>query len=524
MRADASRDALIVSGTDQSVSDILDDIAIFDVDALRGVSFALLPLANAQAGDVAREVTSLIGAAGGGIAGLVHVTPIDRLNAVLVTSMRPAYLTQVRGWVASLDRSGGNGEPQLYVYRVQNGRAADLAAVLRQALGIAGSAAPAASATPAPPGATTALPPPPLDQAVTPGLSAGSSRIPAILTGGLPNDRATPRGPFDSTAAAAGESSIRVTADEANNALVISATPQDYSVIESALQKLDIRPLQVLIDATIAEVDLTNQLSFGLQYYFRSGNFRAVFSPNIQNATTAPSSTSPNGTPTSVIGTSTVFPGFGFLPGANLAVASLGGSAVILNALKQLTHVEVLSSPNLLVLNNQPARLQVGDQVPIETQSATSILTPGAPVVNSIEYRDTGVILNITPRVNAGGLVLLDIAEEVSDVVQTTTSSLDTPTISQRRVTSSVAVRDGQTIALGGLIKDTRTKSNSGIPVLKDIPYLGWLFGTRSDQLSRTELIVMITPHVVRDGSDAQSVTDELRRKLRLTIPVLRGR
>ena len=126
-----------------------------------------------------------------------------------------------------------------------------------------------------------------------------------------------------------------------------------------------------------------------------------------------------------------------------------------------------------------PPRLQVGDQVPIETQSATSILTPGAPVVNSIEYRDTGVILNVTPRVNAGGLVLLDIAEEVSDVMQTTSSNLNTPTISQRRVTSSVAVRDGQTIALGGLIKDTRTKSNSGIPVLKDIPYLGWLFGTQ---------------------------------------------
>jgi general secretion pathway protein D len=345
-------------------------------------------------------------------------------------------------------------------------------------------------------------------------------RIPAILTGGLPNDTASPRDPFDTSAS--GGSAIRVTADNANNALVISATPQDYSVIESALERLDVRPLQVLIDATIAEVSLTNQLSFGLQYYFRSGNFQAVFSPNIQNATTAPSSTSANGTPTSVLGTSTMFPGFGFLPGANLAVAANGGSAVILTALRALTHVEVLSSPNLVVLNNQPARLQVGDQVPIQTQSATSVLTPGAPVVNSIEYRDTGVILNVTPRVNAGGLVLLDISEEVSQVSQTTSSTLNTPTISQRRVTSSVAVRDGQTIALGGLISDARSTAHSGIPVLDDIPYVGWLFGTTTNNLSRTELIVMITPHVIRDGSDAQAVTDELRRKLRLTIPVLR--
>jgi general secretion pathway protein D len=193
-----------------------------------------------------------------------------------------------------------------------------------------------------------------------------------------------------------------------------------------------------------------------------------------------------------------------------------------LQALSQLTRVQVLSSPNLLVLTNQPARIQVGDQVPIATASAVSTVTTGAPVVNSIEYRDTGVILGITPRVNASGLVLLDISEEVSNANSTTTSTISSPTISQRRVTSSIAVSDGQTIALGGLIQDSRSKGKNGVPFLQDIPVLGWLFGTHNDSLTRTELIVLITPHVVRSSDDARAVTDELQRKVPMTLPALK--
>ena len=194
---------------------------------------------------------------------------------------------------------------------------------------------------------------------------------------------------------------------------------------------------------------------------------------------------------------------------------------MILQALSELTRVQVLSSPNLLVLNNQSARIQVGDQVPIATQSAVSTISPGAPQVNSIEYRDTGVILNITPRVNASGLVLLDMAEEVSNANTTTTSSISSPTISQRRVRSSVAVSDGQTIVLGGLIQDLRTQNKNGVPFLQDIPVLGWLFGTHSNGLTRTELIVLITPHVIRSSDDARAITQELRRAVPMTIPAL---
>jgi general secretion pathway protein D len=342
-----------------------------------------------------------------------------------------------------------------------------------------------------------------------PGAAAPSAQ-PAPPTGQY---QTAPGGP----AAEPDQSGIRITADEINNALVIAATPDQYAHIAAALQKLDITPLQVVVEATIAEVTLTNQLQYGLEYYIKAGDFRALLSSPQSPATTAANATTTGGTASTI---SSVFQGFNFIPGLNLATTGANGS-VILQALSQLTRVQVLSSPNLLVLNNQPARIQVGDQVPIATQSAVSTLAPGAPQVNSIEYRDTGVILSITPRVNASGLVLLDLSEEVSNPNTTTTSTISSPTISQRRVTSSVAVSDGQTIALGGLIQDSRTKGKDGIPFLQDIPVLGFLFGTHSDQLTRTELIVLITPHVVRSDEDARAITRELQQKVPQTIPAL---
>jgi general secretion pathway protein D len=183
----------------------------------------------------------------------------------------------------------------------------------------------------------------------------------------------------------------------------------------------------------------------------------------------------------------------------------------------------VLSSPELFVLNNHTASLQVGDQVPVTTQSAVSIETSTAPLVNSVEYRDTGVILKVTPRVNDSGLVLLDIAQEVSDVATTDTSNIDSPTIQQRKISSSVAVQDGETIVLGGLIKDNRSNIKAGLPYLRDIPVLGELFGSRDKTHDRTELMVLLTPKVVRDQTDVQALTRELQHKLPAAAPLVLG-
>jgi general secretion pathway protein D len=209
------------------------------------------------------------------------------------------------------------------------------------------------------------------------------------------------------------------------------------------------------------------------------------------------------------------FPGFS-------ALFSGTDAAVVLNALEDVSDVNVISSPQLLVLDNQTARLQVGDQVPITVQQATPITGGIDTIVNSIELRDTGVILTVTPRVNAGGLVVLEIQQEVSNVVRSETlteSELATPTISQRLVSSTVAVQSGETVALGGLITDNRDRSRSGVPVLSSIPVIGVLFSTRSRVNARTELLVLLTPSVIDSPERARAVTEELRRRLSGVAP-----
>jgi general secretion pathway protein D len=186
----------------------------------------------------------------------------------------------------------------------------------------------------------------------------------------------------------------------------------------------------------------------------------------------------------------------------------------IVQALKNITDVQVISAPKLLVLDKQQAMFQVGDLVPTITQSAVSVITAGAPVVNNVQYQPTGVILTVTPRINSGGLVTLDIEQEVSDVVQTTSSSINSPTFQQRKVKTKVIAQDGETISLAGLISDKKFKGNSGIPLLQDIPVLGSLFSTRSRESDRTELLILLTPRVVYNQQDARALTEELRRKL----------
>ena len=192
----------------------------------------------------------------------------------------------------------------------------------------------------------------------------------------------------------------------------------------------------------------------------------------------------------------------------------------MINALAEVTNVNVISSPQLMVLNHQIARLQVGDQVPVAVQSATSVIDPDAPIVNSIEYRDTGVILEVVPRVNAGGLVVLEITQEVSDVVEKTSSTLNSPTIQQRQIESTVAIQSGETIALGGLIRDSRTQGETGVPLLMDIPLLGNLFKTTTDFNDRTELLVLLTPRVLQGAQDARAITEELRQRLSVLAPL----
>lgn len=265
-------------------------------------------------------------------------------------------------------------------------------------------------------------------------------------------------------------------------------------MIEQTMKRLDIVPLQVLIEATIAEVTLNDALSYGIRWFFDAGTRSDTHDFTFTDAT--------NG---AVVST---FPGFSYLFDG-------GDARVALNALSEVTEVTIVSSPSLMVLDNKTARLQVGDQVPVPVQQSVSTQNPDAPIVNSIQFQDTGVILEVTPHVNASGLVVLDVLQEVSNVVATTSSGIDAPTIQQRAINSTVAVQTGETIALGGLIRDRANTTNNGVPVLMNIPLLGNLFKTKNITNERTELLVLLTPQVVRDQAEARAVTQELRRRLK---------
>ena len=281
--------------------------------------------------------------------------------------------------------------------------------------------------------------------------------------------------------------------------MLIFATPREYAVVEGMLRKIDIIPLQVLIDATIAEVTLNDALAYGTQFFLGNSGVAGTLSSAASGAT--PTINTVARIP---IGAASNFPGFVFN----------NGTSEVLNALSAVTQLKVLSAPQVLVLDNEPARLQVGNIVPILTQSQQSTISANAPIVNSVDYTATGVILQVTPRVNSGGLVTLDISQEVSDVSSPTTGNINSPTFDQRLIRTRVAVQDGQTVGLAGLIRDSDSEGNQGIPVLKDIPLLGSLVSSQNNSRNRTELLVLITPRVVRDQRDARSLTEDLRNQM----------
>lgn len=499
IQADPARNVLIITGSGGERASLRGMIEQFDVNWLRGMSFALITLDHADSRKVAEDLNQLVNAEGSPAAGLVRMVPVSQVNGIIVISPQPSYIDDIRFWAAELDREGEGRQRRLYVYRVQNGRAANLATVLTNLFTGSGPG-PASAAAPSGGGAAGVL-------------DGKVSGLAASLGATQRSAAAPPPAPAPAGAAAAGGAGgvgaagqqlrlgeagqpISLTCDEINNAIVVYATRAEYEIIEAALRKLDLLPLQVMIEAVITEVTLNDALRYGVEWYFKAGGSHFT----LTSGTT--------GQPVQS------FPGFSYLlsHGDNIRA--------VINALDSVTRVNVVSSPQLLVLNNQTAALQVGDQVPIATQSSVSTTTANAAIVNSIEYRDTGVILKVTPRVNSSGLVLLDIAQEVSDVTTTTSSQLDSPTIQQRKISSSVAVQDGQTVALGGLIRDNLKRGDSGVPLLKDIPLLGNLFSTESNSRDRTELLVMLTPRVVRGVQDARAVSDELRRRIGAVEPV----
>lgn len=458
---------LVLSGDPQQTDPLVQFASSLDVDQMRGQSFALIPLREAGAAAVSKDMQQVFAAAGKNF----QAISVPRMNAVLVIASSAAQIQRARQWAGRLDRANQD-DGRVFVYPVQNRRANELAAVLRQMFNAGEGASQDKSAG--------AVSPAFQNQSV----GAGGEGQQAIAN----TPPASDQGGGAALAMGGGASQgVAIQADTATNSLVVTASPTEWRTISSAISRLDVQPTQVLIEATIAEVTLNNDLRYGVRWYFQTGNHSFGLS-DLDNGGVAPS-----------------------FPGGSYSF-SVPNARVVLNALEQLTDVEVISSPALTVLDNQTATLKVGDQVPIATRSVQGVVSGDAPVINDIQLKDTGIILSVTPRVNASGLVQLDIAQEVSDVVKTTTSAIDSPTIQQRKIDTSVAVNSGAEIVLGGMIQTKHQKGDSGIPILKDIPILGNAFKTGvTDLKGRTELLIILRPTVMGNRGDVESVTQAVR-------------
>jgi len=477
LRVDSTRNIITVAGSDSDLNAIREAVSVFDVDWMRGMSVALHPLKTSKPEAVAAELDSIFGTKEGPGAKLIQFIPNDRLNSVLVITSRPAYLARAATWINKLDRLAETNESQLFVYQIQNRPAKELASVLSSVLGTA---------------------------VKTEGQSGGSNVSPDQTPIAMQSDGVTPApltGPSPSLPQQDNEAPAHATvvADVENNALLIQTTARDYQRIEQILTKVDVLPTQVMLEAVIAEVTLNDDLKYGLRWFFENGGTKVSVTDLAKAAAAAT------------------------LPGFNWSYAT-DNIQVTLNALSKVTDVNVISAPTIMALNNQKAILQVGDQVPILTQQSQDTGNGSAPIINSVQMKDTGVILTVTPRINNAGRVMLDIQQEVSNVTKTDSSDIDSPTIQQRKIQTRVLVNDGESLALGGLIQQNNNVDRSQVPILGDIPILGNAFKQKDDSIRRTELIIFIRPHVVRDINEAREVTDEFRGKISLQTPIQKRR
>ncbi len=531
LRIDNTRNLLMLAGTRGQHETWMEIIRSFDVDALKGMSLGIFPLEYASATDVYETLMAMISSRsetaapaaaivtdgqpeGNAVAAEVsdstlpvfttgmRLIPISRINSLVFISPHPEQLASVREWIARLDQPVFNDlESRLYVYPVQNGSAGHLAELLR------GLYADNQSSSEHTPWLG--------NSGVAPGLNAGmlsgsmmgteqSSLASALGIGNTGNqsgmmsmpgmmDVQSGQGAFPQTSQVQLDSQVRIVADDHNNALLIRAPRKDYRKIEAALRKLDVAPTQVLIEAAIVEVQLTGRLKYGLEWAFKGHVGSSHSGVGMLNMNTSGD-----------IGAAQ--------PGFSWTVSNSAGSInAVLNALASDSLLRVLSSPSLLVQDNYTASIHVGDQQPVQTASTNNL--NGDVVTTSIEYRDTGVMLAVTPSVNAGGQVTMNLLQTVTDI-----GDIDTATgqrsFLQRQVKSRVAVRSGETVVMGGLIRDRSSNGTSGLPVLSNIPFLGSLFGTTSTDSQSTELLVLITPRVIAGDADLRAVSEEMKQRM----------
>ena len=435
---------LLISGIKKQRITIKKLIELLDVDAMASQYVAIVSLRNTRPEVMISELEQILSPRGNG---LVRFTPIKRLNALMAITPNQKLIETVNLWIARLDKTKDADERRLFVYFVKHSDATALTETLK-------------------------------------GVFASSVRH----RRGILQDNDVKN---KDTKSALSQTTLHpnFNSDHASNSILIWATGREYELISEVLTKVDISPLQVLIEGTVLEVTLQDNLRYGLKYLIESGNFRSLFTQS--NAAIA----------------SSILPGFGVTFGGQ------NTTKLVIDALSEITDVRVVSSPQLLVMDGGTARLHVGDQVPIITRTSSSTATDDNRITNEIEYRDTGVTLDITPKVKSSGTVTLNISQTVSDVVRTSSSEINSPTIQQRQVTSTASLQSGTTALLAGLIREVATDIKSGIPLLHKLPVLGHFFGTTGEQKQRTELVVLISPKVIKSRDESEKITEDILQK-----------
>jgi general secretion pathway protein D len=494
VRVDETRNLVVIAGNQREMRHLLDTIELFDVDYLAGYSVGLFPIKSAEVKTLMADLDKVFGAgAQSPLAGIVRVIPIERMNALFVVTTQQRYLDMAKEWLDKFDQVGStSGGSRFFVYQVRNGKAENLA----QLVGDLFSSRRTTTTAPtlAPGSRPTEIRSAPFGQMGTQPqtTTTTSTAAPSVATSAafqLPGS-----GYAGQTA-----NEVRVIADKDTNSLLILATPADYEVIESAIRKLDVIPRQVLVEVMLAEVLLSDNADFGIDWFI-----------DLKNNTSG--TLNLGGLPATNAGTSVVTPTLG---GLNLVqLTGAGNIRAVLNALGRDGKAQVLATPQIMVLDNQKAQIKVGNRISVQTQSQTGTTTTTG-TVNSFSYLETGILLAVTPRINSGGLVTLEVNQEVSVPGDLPANSANpNPPVNSRSAQTTVVVASGETVVLGGLISEDNGRSTRGVPLLSKIPILGAVFGTQSFRRSRTELVLVITPKIISDTSQAREATQELRRKL----------
>lgn len=504
VRIDNSRNLLMLAGTRTQLDGWLDIVTTFDVDQLQGMSVGLFPLENSSVDEVSAALDAIMAGSGEGggsnMKDLIRVVPVERLNSILIVTPRAHYLDSVQEWIERLDEAHySEFDQRLYVYPVQNTTAARLADLINQ---IYAGGAPQQRQ-----GGTVG------DAAgVAPGLSpetlgtggGGAARTSRSGTFGKLSDSRSSRNSTTSTSVSMSAGSggdaiadVRVVADDENNALMIYATAMQYRIIEAALEQLDVVATQVIIEASIMEVSLTDELNYGLEWVFKNGLGDDYSGQGILSSiadVTEPSS---------------ILPGFSYT-----VTNSVGDVSAVLNALAKESLLNIISTPSVMVLDNHEAYIHVGNQVPVIDSQTESLAGSGDRVTQSISYRDTGVKLTVRPSVNAGGLVTMDVIQSVTDVGEIDVATGQRAFL-ERNIQSRVAVRSNESVVLGGLIRENASTASQGLPWLHSVPVVGALFGTDRETGNRTELLVIITPRALYNESELREVSKEMRSRIR---------